>query len=227
MGFDFEFNVLESPPDKGGTLKYLIQYVLHRTAEWQEYVDRRGIKTEQEVSEIDYVASFSSQEELKLRRGSMRFVAIRKLKDGQLELGEHPYSYQVIVTNTEEKDLNKIFQTHWGRCGTVEKSYRELKSGCGVRRLPSRDFRVNASWFSLGIMAHNVIKFLQKYVMPKKLKRVEIRTLTHRFFRTAAMVVNRSHDTIIRFCRGDRLFFQFKEATENLLKLHYRLTHLE
>ena len=200
--------------------------VLRMETKWEAYVNKSGIVTEQEVAELVYTPVFSGQEELQMRRGRMRFIGIRKLKRGQYELGKDPYVYQVICTNTKEVDLSKIVQKHFGRCGSVEYAYSQLKSGCGMRRMPSGKFHVNAAWFSMGILSHNIVKLLQRYVMPKKFRKVEISTLAYRFFRSGAMVVNRSRETVIRFCRGDPLYKVFKEATANLELLYYRLQNL-
>ena len=73
-----------------------------------------------------------------------------------LEMGDAKYIYQVIVTNTQEEDLNIILKTHWQRCGSIEYTHAELKNGCGLKRFPSKHFNVNAAWCSLGILTHNV-----------------------------------------------------------------------
>ncbi len=200
--------------------------ILHKETSWAAYTDITVVSTDQQVSEINYVATFSNQTELKLRRNVMRFIAIRKPKNGQYKVGETPYVYQVICTNSVESNLSKIVQKNFGRCGSVEYAYSQLKSGCGMRRMPSGKFHVNAAWFSMGILAHNIIKILQAYTLPKNLQNIEIKTLTFRFFRSAAMIVNRSRETVIRFCNGHKMHDVFKEATDKLEILHYRLQNL-
>jgi hypothetical protein len=199
--------------------------ILKKEIKWTPYFSH-GVKTEQEVAEIDYVPTFSNQEELNLRRDVFRFIGVRKLKDGQLEIGEEPYVYQVIVTNTKETDLNKILKTHWQRCGSIEYAHAELKNGCGLKRFPSKHFQVNAAWCSLGILTHNVLRLIQKYILPDKLRNVEIRTLNHRFIRAAIWVKEKAGQIIIRCCKNHSLYDWYKEAQAKLEQLICRLMQI-
>ncbi len=202
-----------------------MQDILRNHKQWAVYVSD-GVKTEQEVAEINYVPTFSNQTELKLRRNTFRFIAVRKPKTGQLEMGDDKYIYQVIVTNTKEEDLNKILKTHWQRCGTIEHVHEELKGGCGMRRFPSKHFQVNAAWCSLGILTHNVLRLIQNHVLPEKLKNIEMRTLNHRFIRSAIWIKEKAGQIIIRCCKNHPLYDWYKEAQERLEHLIYRLIQL-
>lgn len=199
--------------------------ILKKETQWAAYFSN-GVKTEQEVAEIDYVPTFSNQQELKLRRDVLRFIAVRKPKRGQLEINEEPYVYQVIVTNTKEEDLNKILKTHWQRCGSIEYTHAELKNGCGLKRFPSKNFQVNAAWCSLGVLTHNVLRLIQNHVLPENLKHIEIRTLNHRFIRAAIWVKEKAGQLIVRCCKNHPLFVWYKEAMKNLDELGHRLMRL-
>ena len=199
--------------------------ILKKETEWQKYISN-GVTTEQEVAEIAYVPTFSNQEELKLRRDTFRFIAVRKPKTGQLEINQDNYVYQVIVTNTKEEDLNKILKIHWQRCGSIEYTNAELKNGCGMKRFPSKHFNVNTAWCSLGILTHNSLRLIQNHVLPEKLKRIEIRTLNHRFIRAAIWVKKKAGQLIIRCCKNHPLFAWYTEALKNLEGLAYRLIQL-
>lgn len=199
-----------------------MQKILKNETEWKEYISN-GVKTEQEVAEIAYVPTFSNQNELALRRHTLRFIAVRKPKSGQLKLDDEKYIYQVIVTNTKEEDLNKILKTHWQRCGSIEYAHAELKNGCGMRRFPSKHFKVNAAWCSLGILTHNVLRLIQNHVLPENLKNIEIRTLNHRFIRSAIWVKEKAGQIIIRCCKNHPLYLWYREAQVKLEHLVYRL----
>lgn len=192
---------------------------------WLPYVSN-GVKTEQEVAEIAYVPRFSNQTELNLRRNELRFIAVRKPKKGQLEIGEDKYIYQVIATNTREQDLNKILKTHWQRCGSIEYTHAELKNGCGLKRFPSKHFGVNAAWCSLSILTHNVLRIIQNHILPEKFKHIEIRSLNHRFIRSAIWIKEKVGQIIIRCCKNHPLYDWYKEAQVKLELLVYRLIQL-
>ena len=141
-------------------------------------------------------------------------------------MGDDKYIYQVIVTNTKEEDLNKILKIHWQRCGSIEYAHAELKNGCGLKRFPSKHFNVNAAWCSLGILTHNVLRLIQNHVLPEKLKRIEIRTLNHRFIRSAIWVKEKAKQIVVRCCKNHPLFMWYKEAMKNLDELGCRLNQL-
>jgi hypothetical protein len=98
----------------------------------------------------------------------------------------------------------------------VEYCYSQLKEGCGVRRVPSKEFAVNAAWFSLGILTHNLLRFLQEHVLPERLKKVEIQTLRYRFLRGAAWVIKHARHISLRFCKGSPLYEIYQEARQKL-----------
>jgi len=203
----------------------LMREILRKHLEWQTYVSG-GIKTDQECAEIAYVTTFSSQEELKLRAKFMRFIAVRKLKTGQLEIGAGKYVYQVIATNSLEKDLNILLKTHWKRCGSVEYAHSQLKSGCGLKNFPSGDFNVNAAWFSLAVLTHNVLRFLQEHVLPENLQNCEIQTLQFRFIRAAAWIKHKARQTVLRCSKNHPLYEIYRAALAKLDALAYRLLQI-
>jgi hypothetical protein len=189
---------------------------------WESYFSG-DVKTDQEIAEIPYVPTFSGQKKLEDRRETLRFIGIRKPKSGQLAIGDSPYIYQVIVTNAKETDLNKIIKTHWERCGTVEHLHEELKNGCGMRRFPSKKFEVNAAWYSLGVLTHNVLKMMQRHVLPSRFARSEIRTLHNQFIRSAIWVKEKCGQIIIRCCKNHPLYEWYKTAQEKLEQIAYQL----
>lgn len=176
-----------------------------------------GIKTEQDISEIPYVPTFSSQEQMRSRRGQ-RFIASRK-KRKQLDVWEGEYIYQVIVTDDPSKDLCEIMKTHRGRCGSIEFANSEIKNGCGMDHMPANSFSVNAAWFSLGVFTHNLLKLIQNHILPEKMRRIEIKTLRFRLMRLAAIVVKKAKQTILRFSKNHPAFEIFTQAWEKLQSL--------
>ena len=93
-------------------------------------------------------------------------------------------------------------------------------------RFPSGNFAVNAAWCSLGILTHNVWRMIQNYVLPEKLKNIEIRTLNHRFIRATIWVKEKANQLVVRCCKNHPLYVWYKEALQNLEQLAYRLSQL-
>lgn len=164
---------------------------------WQTIV-AGGVKTGQEVALLEHYPSFSSQEELKIRMRERRYLVIRCPLQ-QLEI-ETSYRYQVIVTNDLVSDLSNVVKKHRGRCGSVEYLHSQLYQ-LGMDKLPSGKFEVNAAWFSLGCFAHNLLRFMQRHLLPEELKSCEIQTLRFRFLRAVAIVIRKARGVIMRFCK--------------------------
>ena len=187
--------------------------ILKKETSWIPLI-KDGIKTEQEISEIAYVPTFSLQEQMRSRRGQ-RFIATRK-KRKQLDVWEGEYIYQVIVTNDANSDLCAIMKTHRGRCGSIEFANAEIKNGCGMDHMPANSFSVNAAWFSLGVMTHNLLKLIQNHILPETMKKIEIKTLRFRLMRLAAIVIKKAKQTILRFSKNHPAFEIYQKAWANL-----------
>ena len=187
--------------------------MLKKETQWVPLI-KDGITTEQDVAEIAYVPSFSSQEQIR-NRERQRFIAVRK-KRIQLDVWEGEYVYQVIVTNDPSSDLSKVMKAHRGRCGSVEFANAELKTGCGMDHMPANNFSVNAAWFSLGVLTHNLLKLIQRHLLPEKMKKIEIRTLRFRFLRLAALVIRKARQTILKFSKNHPAFEIYQQAWEKL-----------
>lgn len=191
--------------------------LLKKESSWIPLINKDGIQTDQEIAEIPYIPTFSSQEQMRSRRGQ-RFIATRK-KRTQMDVWEGEYIYQVIVTNDSSQDLCEIMKTHRGRCGSIEFANSEIKNGCGMNHMPSHAFQVNAAWFSLGVFTHNLLKLIQNHILPEKMKKIEIKTLRFRLMRLAAIVVKKAKQTILRFSKNHPAFEIYAQAWQKLQSL--------
>jgi hypothetical protein len=176
-----------------------------------------GVDTGQEVCELTYHSSAKSVKQQRFRFRTRKYIAIRKAK-GQLDLFEG-YKYQAIVTNAVWEDEERIVQNHRARCGTVEYANQQIKSQCGMDNLPSNNFSVNAAWYSLGCLTHNILRFIQEHLLPEKWKRFEIKTLRFILIRLAAVVIQKSRQVILRFYPGHPTFWAFDQAMHKVHSL--------
>jgi hypothetical protein len=172
------------------------------------------INTGQDVVSIFHAPSATSNSEQRFRIRTRKYIAIRKKKD-QIDLFDN-YMYQVIVTNALWEKLETNITRHRKRCGTVEYAQQQLKSDSGMDRLPSNQFNVNAAWFSLGCLTHNILRFIQEHLLPEKWKRLEIKTLRFRLIRCAAIIIKKARSTIMRFCDNHPIVEIYQNATEKL-----------
>ena len=187
---------------------------LARVRRWEPLVVDT-VKTSQEVAELHHCPAFSSQEELHVRMRKRRYIAIRKpiLQPDLFDSATH--SHQVIVTNNLTDDYATVIKLHRGRCGTVEYAHHQMNQ-CGMDMLPSGDFGVNAAWYSLGCLTHNILRLMQNHLLPETLRNCEIRTLRFRFIRSAALVIRKARRIILRFCKDHPAYELYRQGKTSL-----------
>ena len=190
------------------------------TPKWQAII-KDTVTTSQEVCEIAYVPSFSSQEQARQRSRSRRYFVIRKPKAMQDDLFADAYVYTVFVTNDQNPNINELVKLHRGRNGSVEYAHSQIKGQCGMNIMPSNDFKVNAAYFSIGIFTHNILKLMQRHLFPKDKdwQKIEIKTLRFRILRSAALIKNRARQLVMIVGKNHPLkniYEQFKQYMKEL-----------
>ena len=98
-----------------------------------------------------------------------RVVAMRtRERDNgkQIQLWSHlDYTVQAFVTNDWNADAEDIAFEYDGRA-EVEPAIGELKSGWGIGKIPSQDFRANHAVFLLKLLAHNLMRRFVRWTAP-------------------------------------------------------------
>lgn len=153
-----------------------------------------GLDLGEQITEVIHVPTAASREELHRRMNDRRYLALRRTK-GQQEM----FVSQVVVTNDLISTEEKVITKHRGRCGSVEQFHSQMKGGLGMDVLPSNEFKVNAAWYALGCLTHNLLKLVQSRLFQKDWKKLEIRTFRFRFLRLAALVISKARRVIIKF----------------------------
>jgi hypothetical protein len=163
-----------------------------------------NMNTGQEIADLSYPISFKNRLQLKWRSRTRRYIATRREKDQPDLFGR--YIHQVIVTNAVWETMEESLKQHRGRCGSIEQNHDQLKNQLGMGIMPSNDFKANGAWFSLGCLTHNLLRLLQNHVLTKSWRKLEIATLRFRFLRTAAVVIKKARQVILRFCHGHPIY---------------------
>ncbi len=100
---------------------------------------------------------------------SFRVVALRtRERDNgkQLQLWSGlDYTVQAFVTNDHLASAEEIAFEYDGRA-EVEPAISEFKSGWGLGKIPSQDFRANHAAFLLKLLAHNLMRRFVRWVAP-------------------------------------------------------------
>lgn len=154
---------------------------------WKTYYDcEDGFRTKREYSETVHTMQKSNH--------SFRLIVIREIIE-QLPLfeGYDKFKYHCIITNIRQEEMNgqKVIWHHNGR-GNAERFIEDGKYGLNLRYVPCGQFKANAVYFTIGILAYNLIKLMQLKVLPDRWRKSAISTIKHYLFRLVAKVVNKS-----------------------------------
>lgn len=187
-------------------------------SEWKPLIID-GYPRVHEACYLYHGSSFSAQGQLKSRMRERDYIVTRKPKK-EATLFEK-YTYKVVATNDLENDISTILKTHWQRCGTVEYVNEQIKNQCGLHRMPSKEFKVNAAWFSFGCITHNLIRFVQNNLLPEEYRNKEIKTLRFKLIRSTAIIVKRSRYLITRISDRNPLYEIYCRARLRLATLNF------
>ncbi|MEE9117222.1 MAG: IS1380 family transposase, partial [Calditrichia bacterium] len=158
-----------------------------RESDWKVLYDRKdGFQTGREYAETVHTMQKSNH--------SFRLIVIRKLVE-QLPLftGYDKYEYHCIINNISQEEMNgqQVIWHHNGR-GNGERYIEDGKYGLNLRYVPCGQFEANSVYFTIGMLAYNLIKLMQLVVLPARWRKSAISTIKRRLFRLVAKVVNKS-----------------------------------
>ncbi len=187
-------------------------------SEWKRLKDRDGIDTGREYAEFIHTQN----------KGDHAFrVVVQRWLNPQRDLFEESqeYCYYGIATNylKEEKDSEEVIWWHNGR-GNSENYNKEVKIGFNLDYMPCGDFKANAVWFSIGILAYNLFIASKLYLFPKSWLKKTIRTVRWQFIQMAGKIIRRSRYLILRICSTLRETFEiYEEARRRCWELQRTL----
>jgi len=173
-------------------------------------LDKEGIDRGEDYAEISPLFKNTSNEKFTMRSNTRRYYVVRRQQkdpkgestEEQLSLLTPEYKHTIIVTNAIKEHPRKIILNHRLRFGNIEYFHSQIKGQCGMDVMPSNTFSVNAAYYSLGLLAHNLMRFVQVHLLDEPHQKIEIQTLRFRILRAAAIVINKARSVILRFTEG-------------------------
>lgn len=173
---------------------------------WQRGIDNDGIKTGYEVAEIDY--AFIG------KRKSSRLVVKRERKSSQLDLYDSSeYRYWAVITNLPKDNYstNQVILTHQMR-GQMEKNIGELKHHCSLEHLPCGQFSANAMYFTIGILAANLLQLLKQDSFFEAYVNRSIKTFRHKLIHLPARIIKHGRMMLIKIVSSIEKFKLIESA---------------
>ena len=171
-----------------------IQQKIEEIAEqaWNIGTDADGMKTGYSVAQTDY--AFIG------KKKPCRLVVKREKKDSQLDMFDpSEYRYWAILTNlpSESYNANQVILTHQMR-GQMEKSIGELKHHCGLDHLPCGQFSANAMYFTIGVLAANLLQLLKQDTFFDDYLKASIKTFRYKLIHLPARVIKHGRVLFIK-----------------------------
>ncbi|MHB8579400.1 MAG: IS1380 family transposase [Ignavibacteriaceae bacterium] len=159
---------------------------------WSIGIDAEDMKTSYSVAETDY--TFIG------KRNKCRLVVKREKKTSQLDMFDpSEHRYWAILTNlpSESYSANQVILTHQMR-GQMEKSIGELKHQCGLDHLPCGQFSANAMYFTIGILAANLLQLLKQDTFFDDYLKASIKTFRYKLIHLPARVIKHGRVLFIK-----------------------------
>lgn len=126
---------------------------------------------------------------------AFRLIAVRY--PHQADLFDDRPRYHVIVSNRVESAEDTLI---WYRQrGEVsENGIKELKIGFGMERMPCGQFKANAVFFRIGVIAHNLFVLFKHSVLDKKWLKQKVATVRWRLFHLPGKIVCHAGQLILK-----------------------------
>lgn len=130
-----------------------------------------------------------------------RFVVIRRplpKKDSeQLTLFTlKRYAYQVFVTNLPLKP-EKVWYFYRPRAA-IEVLIRELKESYALGRIPTNNFQANQAYFSLLLLAYNIVNWFKRICLPPRFQSATLETIRTEFLVLPARLVKSGSRNVLK-----------------------------
>ncbi len=158
--------------------------------QWQRGRDRQGVREDYDVAETTY--SFGA------KKRQVRLAAKRTELKNQYDLFSS-YSYWIVGTNLtkEQSDCQSVIHLHQGR-GIMEKRIGELKHQLNMNHLPCGQFNANCLYFTIGILAYNLLQLLKLIGLPEEYHTKSVKTLRYQLIKLAGKLVTHARYRILQ-----------------------------
>lgn len=179
--------------------------------DWSDAVDSDGIKESYQIAQTKYCFGSKKRE--------VRLVVKRELLKKQIDLFSN-YRYWIVATNLpdgkaglkeEEYDNYQIIKLHQGR-GSMEKKIGELKHQINLNHLPMGQFNSNCLYFTVGLLAYNLLQLLKLIGLPEEYHNKTVKTLRYQLLKLAGKLVLHARYMILQIAAPLKNIELFSDA---------------
>lgn len=166
-----------------------VKQVIRTVRDWTRLRDEDGKPTDREVGTAVHTMQKTSE--------PFRLV-VQRWRDPQIPLfGSNGYCYHVIATNRDDLSATEVVHFH-NRRGQAENLIKEVKIGFGMEQMTSGDFRGNALWFSMGLLAYNLTQAQKLLFLDSTWHPKTIATLRWQLIQVAGRLVRHGRQIVLR-----------------------------
>jgi hypothetical protein len=108
--------------------------------------------------------------------------------------------YTVIATNRTETP-EEVVDWYNQRCDCSENRIKELKIGFSMERMPCGQFKANAVFFRIGVIAYNLYKLFVNNVLGKSWIKYQVQTIRWRLYNKAGKVANHARQLRLKLSK--------------------------
>jgi len=179
---------------------------------WKPYGEDAGA-----VKECAVVNYYPEEAPENRYREPLRYLGIRvRRKQRDLFDGRREVLYFAVATNVWDWEPKRLLEWHREKAGSIEAVHDVLKNELGGGVLPSKRFDVDAAWFRLAVITHNVLSGLKRLALPPELLRARPKRLRFLIFTTPGRLVEHARRTRLRVVRSWNRFTNWLPAIRQL-----------
>jgi hypothetical protein len=179
---------------------------------WKPY--REDSETTVECTEVSNYWPEADEEKA---YGPLRYVAVRvRKKQGSLFADGNEVKYFAVVTNEWEWKAKRLLEWHREKAGSIEAVHDVLKNELAGGTMPSKYFGVNAAWFRLAVIRHNVLSALKRLALPPEMMTARPKRLRFLIFQTAGRIIQHARRLICRVAVLQERLQMWEQANRNL-----------
>jgi len=168
-------------------------------SDWRKGTSRDGTEAEYDIAETVHTMHQTPQ--------AFRLVVKRTWREKQADLFDGNYSYWIIATNipVEEKNTQALIHFHEQR-GEAERMFGELKEYYNLNHLPCGQMNANTLYFTIGLLAYNLVHLLKRHYFGAEWKNKSIRSLRYWWLHVAARLSTHARYMIAHVAMPKELF---------------------
>lgn len=184
---------------------------------WLRIRDREGILTDCEYAETTHIMNDSNH--------CFRLIVKRK-RNRQIDMfGEVSYSnYYAVITNIPEEEMSgDVVLYHHQQRGNCERFIKDGKYGLNLQYAPCGTIEANRIYYTIGMLAYNVMKLFQLLILPERYSTCLIETIRpdRSGLRIVGRVVSTSRRLWLAVNRALEWIEEYKQTRVKIANLRY------